>query len=340
MKKKMFFALIVFFVCLIPFSNKLHADEASILFVDSSNYPLVRIFVLGLSQNTSGYEYAIIDTEERVTSQFSIGSDISIPVNMIFVLDTTGSMRENLGIAKDKISYMAKRFSDRSLDYTLSLVTYGDEVNFANGFLIDPPDMIRNNKAGKKYPLRSNDFDFPLLLDCGPTTSINTFKKWVSIVPDVSGNDGKENALDALAATLTLPVEPLSPKVVNLITDVNYHKPGENGDGRTKIPKEQLIDAMKENYFNVNVILANSSFQNDYADFVQDTGGNLYNLHNNLGAILDKITDYIVSIQAITYVAPNPENVFFRYSALVKIRKSDGAILAVGAPVAYSPLLE
>ena len=43
MKKKMFFALIVFFVCLIPFSNKLHADEASILFVDSSNYPLVRI---------------------------------------------------------------------------------------------------------------------------------------------------------------------------------------------------------------------------------------------------------------------------------------------------------
>ena len=183
--------------------------------------------------------------------------------------------------------------------------------------------MIRNNKAGKKYPLRSNDFDFPLLLDCGPTTSINTFKKWVSIVTDVSGNDGKENALDALAATLTLPVEPLSPKVVNLITDVNYHKPGENGDGRTKIPKEQLIDAMKENYFNVNVILANSSFQNDYADFVQDTGGNLYNLHNNLGAILDKITDYIVSIQAQPMSLQTRKTYFsvFRVSKDSKVRR-------------------
>lgn len=295
---------------------------------------------MGFSQSASDYTYAIVDTDEVVGSHISSGSDISIPVNMIFALDTTGSMRENLAVAKDKISSMAKRFSDRSLNYTLSLVTYGDEVNFANGFLIDPPDMIKNKKTDKKFPYRAPGYDFPLLGECEPTTSINTFKKWVSLVPEVSGNDGKENALDALAATITLPVDPLSLKVVNLITDVNYHKPGENGDGRTQVPKEELIQAMKENSFNVNVILANPSFQNDYADFVQETGGNLYSLHNNLGAVLDTITDYIVSMQVITYIAPNQDNEIVRYSGLAKIRNSDGKILAIGAPVYYSPLFE
>lgn len=129
----------------------------------------------------------------------------SLPADIVFVLDTTGSMDDEIDGLIHTCTLFADEIAASSIDYRLGLIGFGD-------LLIGEEMTI--------YPL---------------TRSANKFKEWVTNIPRTGGGDEPESSLDAVREALTFEFRPDAQKVLILITDASPHDPDTDGYSATEI---------------------------------------------------------------------------------------------------------
>ena len=142
------------------------------LFAQNNDYGLS---IAGIKLTRKGIEHPFtLSTDGGFNLAIDCSEDTG-NVDIVFVLDTTGSMAGVIRMAVSHINEFADTMESTGYDYRLGIVTYGDGFNFPHG------------------------------LD--PTPYVDTFHAWVSPIGSWGGGDAPEEALDAIMAAVdSIPV--------------------------------------------------------------------------------------------------------------------------------------
>ena len=115
-------------------------------------------------------------------------------VDIIFVLDITGSMDEEIDGVKRGIQQFSQELSTRQLDAQVGLIAFGDRLNGEESQILEFPDGYFTSD--------------PVI-----------FREKVAQIQQVNGGDDPESSLDALSLAANQTFRPTATKVILLITD-------------------------------------------------------------------------------------------------------------------------
>ena len=148
-----------------------------------------------------------------MTLPSSVNPLISQPppqVDMMFVLDVTGSMNEEIAGVQRGIQNFAREISDRELDGQVGLIAFGDR------YIDEKPQILSFN--GSSF-----------------TDDTEEFSRQVGEINQVGGGDAAESSLDAIALATAQPFRNSATKVILLITDAPPKIPDWNIDSLSEV---------------------------------------------------------------------------------------------------------
>ena len=103
--------------------------------IDPENYPEIELvisvvdsvgsFVPGLGFD----DFSFADDTIIIVSVEEISAESNVPVDIVFVIDESGSMYDNISDLRKNIYGFVERLESSGIDFRLGLVTYGDKVN-------------------------------------------------------------------------------------------------------------------------------------------------------------------------------------------------------------------
>ncbi len=222
--------------------------------------------------------------------------------DIVFVVDTTGSMSGYLDTITAKAQDFADLLAGSDIDYKVGFVTFGDDIRKTTGARL------------------------------APTNDISTFKTAIDALVAVGGDDGDENQIDAIDYARAAPGEAATSNpwgsfqadmsfsyrsdaalIFILVTDIGYHTPSSPGDVTniqhkvvTNTPAAEVVklNATGVSCFVVGPALG-SSYPMDYEDFATATGGAYYSTSDSFSGILDTIGEEITMFgdYMITFLA-------------------------------------
>ncbi len=200
--------------------------------------------------NLSPENIFLFENTNRIR-QFTMGKDTTGGVSMadiVFVLDVTGSMGEEINFVKSNIMEFCDSLKARQIDFQLGMVCF--------------LDVIENVYAFTKDPVQ--------------------FKAYVSAQYAHGGGDTPENSLDALYRATEFPFRDRSKRIFIWITDANYHE----NDLVTRRTKKDVIDQLLMKDITVFAIGA-VEYQRDYYNpIIEPTGGSFYDINGKFRDIL------------------------------------------------------
>lgn len=230
--------------------------------IDENN--LFEVYVKDLSSGKT--ERAEFDRSKTsappVREAVTFGSE---RVNVVFLIDTTGSMDTYINGVKDKAIEFAEVLSSRGVDYNLGLIGFGD-LNEK-----EKPSVYKFTKDVKK------------------------FQKQVKHLPRTYGGDIPESSLDVLETGVELleksAVEENENNIFILITDAPPHVPTNSGRS-----VEDICELLKEKGVTVYVVARRD--KESVASFEPLTvpNGKYYAMNENFFNILDKIARNITEL--------------------------------------------
>ena len=235
---------------------------------------------------------------------FSLGIDTSTgaaSADIVFVLDVTGSMGDEISAVKQNIIEFADSLSFRRIDFQLGMVTFLDEVENVYPFTNDPQAFRRTIE--EQFPHQ--------------------------------GGDIPENSLEALEAGANFDFRPQAKRILVWITDANYHVENRftslTPQGVTN--KLLAVDAVVH-------VVGNPNFKQVYYDPITlATGGLSFDINGNFRDILLEIARIEVSGNyLLSYLTPQPDDenrvleLEVRYAGLGGRRRLEfSPLLAAGA---------
>ncbi len=254
------------------------SDTGLIVNIDTvkySDFPKVEL-IFETTNETNGFLITSLSSEniflyenESRIEAFSMMKDTSGGVSeadIIFVLDVTGSMGNEIDNVKNNIIEFTDSLSLRGIDYRLGMVTFLDEIE-------------------NIYPF---------------TKDAQYFQNLVSQQYAHGGGDGPENSLEALMKATEFEFITNAARTVIWITDADYHE----NDNVTGLTKNEVINELLANEIIVHAI-GNESYKSSFYDpIVISTGGNYYNIYGNFRDILLEISrfkttgKYLISFQS------------------------------------------
>jgi Mg-chelatase subunit ChlD len=182
---------------------------------------------------------------------FTLGKDTSGGANgadIIFVLDVTGSMTNQIEAVKNNIIEFADSLKARGIDYRLGMVTFLDIIE--------------------------NVYDF--------TSDVQVFKNEVALQYAHGGGDAPENSLDALYRASQFTFREGAGRIIIWITDITFHEK----DNVTPRSRQEVINRLLEMDITVHAI-GTAGYETDWYKPITDaTGGNYYNISGNFRDIL------------------------------------------------------
>jgi len=135
---------------------------------------------------------------------------LGIKADIVFCLDTTGSMSAMIEGLKATAVKFAGEVADAVIDYRLGLIGFGD--------LFIKEEM-------SVYPL---------------TDDVHVFQKRVQDIPRTGGGDIPESALEAVKEAMDFKFRPKAQKIVILITDAPPHDPDSQGSTGEEVLRQML----------------------------------------------------------------------------------------------------
>ena len=212
----------------------------------------------------------LYENSERI-ADFNFGKDTTggaSTTDIVFVLDVTGSMSDEINAVKNNIIEFTDSLAERGVDYRLGMVTFLDTIE-------------------NVYPF---------------TTDAQEFQDRVAEQRAHGGGDTPENSLDALLETTKFPFRANAKRIAIWITDANYHE----NDNVTSSTKQQVIDALLLNGITVHSI-GNTDYKSSYYDpIIQATGGDFYDIYGNFRDILLDISRLNSAVgYLLSYTSPN-----------------------------------
>lgn len=179
-----------------------------------------------ISQKTNFNQVQLLNTDATPP-----GSGTTKPLDMVFVLDNTGSMSFAVSNINNNIDAFVSQLQTEGYDVQLGLVVYGDE--YAGG------------SVAQKYPM---------------TNDTTTFKSYVSGVSFGGGGDWAEAGLEAIMnpvnGALTYSFRPDSKKEFVMITDAPVHDnaDGDGGDGISPYDIDNVVFDLASNGITMNIV--------------------------------------------------------------------------------------
>ena len=236
--------------------------------------------------NLSNENVFFFEGQNRV-HDFTLKKDTIGGVNsadIIFVLDVTGSMGDEIDKVKDNIIEFADSLSIRGIDYRLGMVTFLDEIE-------------------NIYPF---------------TKDAQYFQSLVAQQYAHGGGDGPENSLQALFEATQFTFRDNANRVIIWITDAPYHE----NDTYPTPTKGDVINALLANGITVHSIGPEDYKSSYYDPIIIPTGGNYYNIYGNFRDILLDISrfkssgKYILSYITQSSSIPDQLKLQIRYAGL------------------------
>jgi Mg-chelatase subunit ChlD len=188
--------------------------------------------------------------------------------DIIFVLDVTGSMGNEIASVKNNIIEFADSLSFRGVDFRLGMVTFLDEIENIYAF----------------------------------TDDVQLFQQNVAAQFAHGGGDYPENSLEALLRATRFAFRPRAQRIVIWITDASFHE----RDAVTSLTKETVVDSLLAKSMTVHAI-GNAAEQTAYYDpIIIPTGGNFYDINGNFRDILLDISRLKSTFRhRVTYASPS-----------------------------------
>jgi Ca-activated chloride channel family protein len=169
-------------------------------------------------------------------------------VDVVFVLDVTGSMEQEINGVRTGIQNFANSFSQRSLDIRYGVVAYRDNLNneaaqvlrFSSGVLTDDPA---------------------------------DFSRQVAALIADGGGDDPESAFDALALAADQPLRSDATRILLLITDAQPHIP----DARMRSAAQTADYLVQQGIDQFNLVVPNA-VRGDYSALTNALPGDVFTL--------------------------------------------------------------
>lgn len=256
--------------------------------LNPSNFPFIYLnvavdtFGTGIS-TLSAEHFEVYENNLKQTDYFEVtppeesgGSRLS---DIVFVLDVTGSMSDEIDSVKANMENFVDSLAASDIDYGIGFVVFGDVTYTYNdgNFYYDKEtilSIIDNIQLGEH--------------------GIGT------------GDDTPENQLQAMADGALFNYRPGAQKVEIMITDAYAHE----NDDVTSWTVPNLIDLLTSNNISVYPVFdTNNSYQNNqYIPIAEatNTDGDYYYIYDNFNGIINDISQTISNTYVIRYKSSDP----------------------------------
>ncbi len=269
---------------------------------DASQYPEITLYVnvtdsAGIHvTDLAAEDFMVTEDGEPVELIEFAGIGESRPVDIVYVFDTTGSMRDEIdGVINTSIKF-ADELESKGRDYRLGLVTFADRVL----------DVYRQ--------------------DGSLTDEAQIFKDWVGELEADGGDDEPENDYAAIKRALDLLYRVDSQKIMILITDAPPHVLGDPPDGGEEFDDPDLdfapiLALLQADNFSLYAVTPDLAA---FTDLSSETGGRFYDIDRNpdFSGIIEDIGEVIANQYRITYRSPRPTYDGTRRDVRVRIGES------------------
>lgn len=194
-------------------------------------------------------------------------------VDIVFVLDVTGSMSNEINDVKNNITQFAENLTKKGISYRLGMVTFLDEVENVYGF----------------------------------TTSVNEFQQTIALQSAHGGGDAPENSLEALLTASKMSFRPNAKVVFLWITDAPYH----TSNSYTALTAKNVVDTLVNKGISVFSIGPTSNQASWYMPIYDPTGGDFFDINGKfLDVQIDMAglrgnRNYLLSFEKSTSVKQN-----------------------------------
>ena len=232
---------------------------------------------LGLELPVDGSPYVTTEAPKKAAkarskSNTTIADTVITPrgqVDIVFVVDTTGSMGGCIDNVKNNLNAFVDDIKAAGITPNFALVEYKDIID-------DGPNTTKVKPNNKNH---SNWFK-----------NAYDFKNELEKLSASGGGDIPESAIDALEMAHQLDMRDSSQKFFILITDADYKV--DNNYGIESM--DNLITSLKNDNINVSVV-SDTGYKNTYTNLYETTGGVFAdvngNFKNELLSISDKINE-------------------------------------------------
>jgi len=187
---------------------------------------------------------------------FTFGKDTTGGVDeadIVFVLDVTGSMGNEINDVKNNIVEFSDSLNYRGVDFRLGMVTFLDNIE--------------------------NVYDF--------TSDVTLFQGYIGAQYAHGGGDGPENSLDALMRAAQFDFRPAAKRIFIWITDYSYHI----NDAVTNLVVQEVVNELLAKSI-VTHCIGSTGFQTEFYDpIVNVTGGKYFDIYGNFRDILLEISN-------------------------------------------------
>jgi outer membrane protein OmpA-like peptidoglycan-associated protein/Mg-chelatase subunit ChlD len=247
--------------------------------VDITQFPNVGLIVEAIGQDSAALsrldprKITVLENGKlrKLLSIRRISVERRIPIDFVFAIDVTGTMQEYIDAVRMNVEQFTRNLVERGIDYRIGLVLFSDSV-----------EVIRQ-----------------------PTADVREFINWMSDVYAKGGLDEKENALEALAASMRMKYRPSANRITLLVTDAPYHQYGDkSGFGVTSFTTRTIIDSL--NKYNTRVIPIAPKRVRDYNVIAESTRGSVFDIRTPFSKILDIYAQGLSNLYAITYLSEEP----------------------------------
>lgn len=206
------------------------------------------------SDNLSNSFEALAESISATASNSSTGI-----ADIVFVVDTTGSMGENITKVGQEIkNFSSQLYNSYNVTANLAIVEYFDYIAYGN-------DGAKVHKNGY-----SNWF-----------SNLTAFQSKVDYVVSLCGRGSYETAIDGLEMARQLDWRANANKFIVFVTDEDYYT--QNRYGISSMNEE--ISLLKSSGITVYVI-TESNLQNTYRSLWEETGGDYLNIDGDFGTQL------------------------------------------------------
>jgi len=198
--------------------------------------------------------------------------DLDDPVDVVFVMDTSGSMGATIAGVRDNVTGFASALADSGYGYRFGATTFGDGTN-------------------------TWDFD-TVASGFNMTPDVAIFQAQVAATGVYGGGDTPETQIDGIYDAATLyDWAPGTLGVIIMFTDAGFHYPGD-GSGYSDVTHDDLITLLVKSGFLVytSYIYTGGGYPNSDSiyDLIADTtGGCSFVLGSRSPASWEAVFDYV-----------------------------------------------
>ena len=216
--------------------------------------------------NSNEQLYKLLEEAENVDARMRRSSGEDIKVEIVFVIDSTGSMGGEITAVKNNVAEFAQYLSERSLSLRLGLIDYRD-------ITVDGSDSTVVHSAEHSNWMNVTQF--------------------ITALTEVSadgGGDTDETPIDALAHLTegTIPWSSDAYKFAVLITDAGY----KNDNNHSISGMDDMIQRLQNADIQVSTITTSSNYD-EYGNLAGMTGG----IQGNLSAdFSETLRDYAEAV--------------------------------------------